>query len=256
MLRLYGSLKLRRMSAKPKARLYTSEPLALGGAVPLTKEQAHYLRNVMRFEPGEEVALFNGRDGEWRGLIAELGKKAGSVGLERQVRQQAAEPDVWLLFAPIKKARMDFVVEKATELGASRVWPVATHRTQSARVNEDRVIAQTIEAAEQCERLTLPEVTPGCSLETALKDWPAERRLFVLDETGQGKPVAETLPAFKGEPAAFLIGPEGGFAQDELEILRSHAAVTSLSLGARILRAETAVVAALSCWQALCGDWQ
>jgi len=244
------------MTNKPRARLYLDVPLEDGGSVPLTKEQAHYLRNVMRFDLDEAVTLFNGRDGEWRGRVAELGKKAGVVALDEQVRSQADESDLWLLFAPIKKARLDFIVEKATELGASVLWPVVTQRTQSGRVNAERMVAQTVEAAEQCERLTLPDVREGCSLEAALQDWPKGRRLFVLDETGQGKPVAETLASFKGKPAAFLIGPEGGFAPDELEILRGHAAVISLSLGSRILRAETAAVAALSCWQGLCGDWQ
>jgi len=244
------------MTTKPRARLYVDAPFDSGGSVPLTKEQAHYLRNVMRFDLDEAVTLFNGRDGEWRGRVAELGKKAGVVALDEQVRRQADEPDLWLLFAPIKKARLDYIVEKATELGASVLWPVVTQRTQSGRVNLERMVAQTVEAAEQCERLTLPEVRQCCSLEAALKDWPEERRLFLLDESGQGKPIAEALSPFQGQPAAFLIGPEGGFAPDELEFLRGHAAVTSLSLGSRILRAETAAVAALSCWQAMGGDWR
>jgi len=244
------------MTKKTRARLYIDCPLAKGGQASLSKDQAHYLRNVMRFELDELVTVFNGRDGEWLGRIAELGKRAGLVILQSQARKQQQEPDIWLLFAPIKKARNDFIVEKATELGVSSLWPVTTQRTQSGRINKDRMITQTVEAAEQCERLTLPEVHDGAVLQKALEDWPADRPLFILDETGDGQEPAKAFPKYAGKPAAILIGPEGGFDPNELEMIKAQPTAISISLGRRILRAETAVVAALSCWQSLCGDWR
>lgn len=248
--------------AKLPARLFTPHDLAPGLAVPLERGQGHYLTHVMRLAEGKAVALFNGRDGEWRATIAEARKHAVVLACETLLRPQRAEPDVWLAFAPLKKTRIDFVVEKATELGASRLIPVFTRHTAAARVNDDRLRAQAIEAAEQCERLSVPEIAEAVTLDRLLADWPAERRLLVLDETGGGQPIATVLAGMHDETGgtsfhhAILIGPEGGFSASELDVLRNLPFVSAVGVGPRILRAETAALAALSCWQALLGDWR
>ena len=241
--------------SKPKARLFIDFPLGPDGVAPLSQGQVHYLRNVMRMTPGNAVSLFNGQDGEWLGEIGELGKRAGTVIARSQTRPQTPEPNLWLLFALIKKDRMGFVLEKATELGVSSLRPVITQHTVVHRLKEERLQAAAIEAAEQSERLTIPETRDAVSLEKALEDWPADRRLFVLDETGGGEPVAAVMAGHQG-PAAILVGPEGGFHKSELEALRQRPYVTFLTLGPRILRADTAALAALTCWQALAGDWK
>jgi 16S rRNA (uracil1498-N3)-methyltransferase len=257
------------MEAKAKIRLFVSAPLAAGGAAALTSDQAHYAGRVMRLGPGDRVRLFNGRDGEWRGRIESLGRKGAAAVVEERLRAQVPEPDAWLLFAPLKKAALDFLIAKATELGVAELRPVMTRRTASERVNVERLRAQAVEAAEQCERLTVPAVRPMLTLERAFGDWPRARpdrgasfiarRLFVADETGGGAPVAE---AFSGAdaatgpqgPVAFLVGPEGGFERSELDALARLPFVTRVALGPRILRAETAALALLACWQALAGD--
>ncbi|MCW9035996.1 MAG: 16S rRNA (uracil(1498)-N(3))-methyltransferase [Rhodospirillales bacterium] len=240
---------------KPKARLFVESPLGDGLCPDLTPGQAHYLRNVMRMEPGNAVITFNGKDGEWLAEVATLGKKNGSLKLINSIRPQGPEPDIWLLFAPIKKTRIDFLVEKATELGVSSLHPVITKRTIVSRVNLERMKANVLEASEQCERLTLPTLVEPQPLAQTIASWSAERTLYVLDETGNGKTIQQTILDAKG-PAALLIGPEGGFAPEELQALLEKPFVTSISLGPRILRADTAAVAALACWQALAGDWQ
>lgn len=249
-------------SPKPAARLFIDDDLAEGFAVQVTRAQSHYLAHVMRVKPGEAVALFNGRDGEWRSRVAEVSRHAVGLVCEAQTRPQAAEPDLWLAFAPLKKTPTDFLVEKATELGAARLIPVFTRHTSAARVNTERLSARAIEAAEQCERLSVPEVAEAVPLDALLSDWPAERPLLVLDETGGGRPIAVELAEMAGRagppwPAhGLLIGPEGGFATSELDGLRKQPFVTSIGVGPRILRAETAALAALACWQALAGDWR
>lgn len=248
--------------SKPAARLFTGHDLGPGLAVPLERGPSHYLTHVMRLAEGEAVALFNGRDGEWRAVIAEARKNAVTLSCETPLRPQAAEPDIWLLFAPLKKTRIDFVVEKATELGAARLIPVFTRHTAAARVNRERLQAHAIEAAEQCERLSVPEVAEAIELDRLLADWPDGRRLLVLDETGGGGPIATVLATLRQEGAgqaphhAILIGPEGGFSANELDVLRNLPFVTPVGVGPRILRAETAALAALACWQALVGDWR
>jgi len=241
--------------SKPKARLYIDFALSLDGVAPLSQGQAHYLRNVMRMSPGDSVTLFNGHDGEWRGEIGDLGKRAGTVIARRQNRPQQHEPDLWLLFALIKKDRMSFVIEKATELGVSSLRPVITQHTVVHRLKDERLRFAAIEAAEQCERLSIPETCEAISLDQALENWPEERQLFVLDETGGGEAIASVMENAPG-PAAILVGPEGGFHKSELEALRQRPYATFLSLGPRILRADTAALAALTCWQALAGDWK
>ncbi len=247
-------------SPKPRARLYVSAALADGVEVGLERSQAHYVTRVMRMTPGETVALFNGRDGEWHAGITSAGRNAVILTCRDQLRPQAPEPDIWLAFAPLKKTPMDFVIEKATELGAARLIPVLTERTSVSRVNLERFQAQAIEAAEQCERLSIPEIAPMAPLATVLSDWPESRHLLVMDETGRGRPIADALresQSSSGGPMdyGFLIGPEGGFSPSELDGLRKHPIVTTVTAGSRILRAETAAVAALACWQALAGDW-
>ncbi|MBI1779313.1 MAG: 16S rRNA (uracil(1498)-N(3))-methyltransferase [Proteobacteria bacterium] len=243
------------MQEKVKARLYVDRDLADGSAVGLGAEQAHYLRNVLRVEAGADVALFNGRDGEWRGHVDGIGKGWASVQLVVQVRPQAAESDLWLVFAPVKRTRIDFVVEKATELGVSALWPVFTRYTQMTRVNLERLKATAVEAAEQSERLTVPELLEPVALAEAIQRWPAGRRLIVCDERGGAPPMVQALDGFR-PPAAMLIGPEGGFADGELDDLAKLDFVSRVGLGPRVLRADTAAIAALSIWQALVGDWR
>jgi 16S rRNA (uracil1498-N3)-methyltransferase len=236
-----------------KIRLYVDQPLALGQAVRMSQDQAHYLTGVMRLAAGAAVLLFNGRDGEWRATLAEAGKRGAVAVCEAQTKPLRLPPDLWLLFAPIKKARTDFIVEKAVELGAARILPVQTRHTNSERIRQDRLQAHAIEAAEQCGATSVPEVTDLQHLDKLLAKWPEDRRLYWCDETAIGQPA--TLTPATG-PAAILIGPEGGFSTEESARLRGKANVTPLSLGPRILRADTAAVAALTLWQAACGDWR
>ena len=236
-----------------KIRLYVDQPLAPGQAVRLTSDQAHYLTGVMRLAAGSPVLLFNGRDGEWRATLAEAGKRGAIAVPDRQTRPLQLPPDLWLLFAPIKKARTDFIVEKAVELGAARILPVQTRHTNSERIRQDRLQAHAVEAAEQCGATYVPQVADLQHLDKLLSKWPDDRRLYWCDETALGQPA--TIAPAQG-PAAILIGPEGGFSAEESAKLRARPNVTPLSLGPRILRADTAAVAALTLWQAACGDWR
>ncbi|MCU0904126.1 MAG: 16S rRNA (uracil(1498)-N(3))-methyltransferase [Tabrizicola sp.] len=236
-----------------KIRLYVDQPLAPGQAVALSQDQAHYLTGVMRLGEGAAILLFNGRDGEWRATLAQAGKRNAVAVCDTQTRPLHLPPDLWLLFAPIKKARTDFIVEKAVELGAARILPVQTRHTNSERIRQDRLQAHAIEAAEQCGATFVPEVTDLQHLDRLLSKWPDDRRLYWCDETAIGQPA--TLAPSEG-PAAILIGPEGGFSAEEAAKLRARPNVTPLSLGPRILRADTAAVAALTLWQAACGDWR
>jgi 16S rRNA (uracil1498-N3)-methyltransferase len=235
-------------------RLFVESDLAASAEVPLDPAQAHYLRNVMRRGPGDAVRVFNGRDGEWRASITSLGKGKGALEVEARTRPQAPEPDLWLLAAPIKRTAIDFVAAKATELGASAIQPVFTRRTAVTRVNALRMRANVIEAAEQCERLTVPDVREAAPLAKLLDAWPKDRRILFADESRTGMPIAEALAAERAnmpEPWAILIGPEGGFAPEELAHIRAVPGVVPVSLGARLLRADTAALAALAVWQAV-----
>ena len=247
--------------SRPKVRLFVVDALDEGEAINVSAAQAHYLQRVMRLSTGDGVALFNGRDGEWIARISAIGKGRCSVVVEGLHRNQRNEPDLWLAFAPVKKARLDFMVEKATELGVSRLWPVFTRHTVAGRVNLERMRANAMEAAEQCERLSVPEICEAVTLDRLIDAWPVERHLLVMDETGSGRPISEALGVFHrplpGEFAGcgILVGPEGGFAPSELDALRKLSFVTLVGLGPRILRADTAALSALVCWQASMGDW-
>jgi len=243
------------MAASLRTRLFVEPPLLAGATVPLRPEQVHYLRNVLRLSPGVELAVFNGRDGEWIARIDELGKERGSVIPDRKLREQTCAPDIWLLFAPIKRDAIDLVSEKASELGASRIWPVLTRHTDVARVNVERLRANALEAAEQSERLCVPTVEEPGDLPKILANWPAERPLIVCAEIGDAKPIADVIAGLPKGPVAILIGPEGGFARSELDMIVAKPFAHPARLGPRILRAETAAFAALTCWQALKGDW-
>ena len=240
-------------------RLFVDAPLGAGDEAVLSANQAHYLRHVLRRGEGDPVLLFNGRDGEWRGRIAALGKSRASARAEMQTRRQESEPDLWLLFAPIKRGPVDLVVEKATELGVSALVPVVTRRTVVGRVNTERLRAIAMESAEQCHRLNVPEVREPRPLAQVLDAWPDGRQLLLCDETGQGRPLAQALAGFddatRKAPWAVLVGPEGGFDPAELDAIKKRTIVTPVTLGRRLLRAETAAMAALACWQALVGDW-
>jgi 16S rRNA (uracil1498-N3)-methyltransferase len=238
-------------------RLYLTDDLTAGGAAALDAKQAHYLKAVMRLGAGDEILVFNGRDGEWRTRIEDLRKKGGAIAIVEQTRAQERGPDLWLAFAPAKRGTPELVARAATELGVSALQPVTTRRTVVGRVNTERLRANAVEAAEQCGRLTVPAVLKPIALDALLADWPAGRRLMLCDESGGGRPVAEALSSQdRHAPWAVLVGPEGGFDPSELDVLGKQPIVTGVGLGPRILRAETAAIAALACWQALIGDWR
>ena len=236
-----------------KIRLYVEQPLGEGQTVPLTRDQAHYLFGVMRQGAGDAVLLFNGREGEWRAEVARAGKRAGTLLVAAQTAAQRDPPDLWLIFAPIKKARTDFIVEKATEMGAARILPVQTDFTNAERIRQDRLQAHAVEAAEQCGGTYVPRVDALQKLGALLDDWPEGRQLMFCDEalagTGPGLRAAGT------GPWAILIGPEGGFSQAERTRLAALPGAHPVALGPRILRADTAAVAALTVWQQAHGDW-
>ncbi len=227
--------------ATTSIRLYTPLALLAGADVPLSAEQAHYLGNVMRLAVGATLRVFNGRDGEWEARLASLSRKAATLQPHTKTREQIRDPDCWLCFALLKRQKTDLVVEKATELGACLIQPLITARTQADHVNLDRLRAIATEAAEQCERLAVPQIRPPLPLAALLAAWPAGRALHLADE----RRTAPLLAPIAG-PAALLIGPEGGFAGPELDAVAAHPFVTRVSLGPRILRAETAAIAGLA----------
>lgn len=237
-----------------KIRLCVTQDLAQGQTIPLAQNQAHYLFGVMRLKPGARVLLFNGRDGEHLAEVIEAGKRKGTLQCLEQTRPLQMPPDLWLLFAPIKKARTDFIVEKAAEMGAAKIMPVQTRYTNSDRIRVDRLQAHALEAAEQCGGTFVPEVTDIQKLDAVLDDWPADRQLIFCDEALVG--AKETLQAQSDvRKWAILIGPEGGFSDEERAKLTALPYVVKISLGPRILRADTAAVAALALWQSTLGDW-
>ncbi|WP_432769088.1 MAG: 16S rRNA (uracil(1498)-N(3))-methyltransferase [Sphingopyxis sp.] len=232
-------------------RLFIDTPLGPESAPVIDGAPAHYLLNVMRLKVGDPLLLFDDRSGEWLASVAEAGRKVLTVRIERQVRARGTVPDLWLCFAPVKKARLDWIIEKATELGVARLQPVITERTIVERVKAERLAAQIVEACEQCGRTALPELAEPVKLPALLRDWPAGRALLFADEAG-GTPLSV---AAAPPPAAILTGPEGGFTDRERELLVACPAVRRIALGPRILRAETAAIAATGIWMAQHGDW-
>lgn len=251
-------------------RLFVDAALEQGAAVSVSPEQAHYLLHVLRMKQGEEIRLFNGRDGEWKSSLGAETKKGLMISVEKPLRVQKEEPDLWLCCAPIKKAHFDYMIEKATELGVAAIQPVLTSRTQVREVNAQRCRGIAIEAAEQSERLNVPDIREPITLEAFANAWrenltSSDRRLIVCAEWGEAVPVQQALAGLAGSrnkslpqarsAAAIVIGPEGGFAAEELALLGGIPRSIFARLGPRILRADTAALSALACWQAQCGDW-
>jgi 16S rRNA (uracil1498-N3)-methyltransferase len=236
-------------------RLFVEAELGASRRIELSREQGHYLRHVLRLGDGADILVFNGRDGEWRARLASDGRRASSIEALEQMRPQSAPSDIHLLFAPLKHARLDYMVQKAVEMGASRLAPVITHRTQVARVNLERMRANAIEAAEQCGILSLPDIVAPMPLPQAISSLEPQRRLVFCDESADHHDAIAALKSLEPGPLAVLIGPEGGFDENERRLLAARTATTRLSLGPRIMRADTAAVAALAVVQACIGDW-
>jgi 16S rRNA (uracil1498-N3)-methyltransferase len=245
---------------RTETRLYLDDDLAEGREIGLDHARAHYLRSVLRLTRGAVLAVFNARDGEWRARIDGLGKGWCSLEVRERLREPGPEPDIWLVFAPIKRARIDFLAEKATELGVAVLQPVMTRFTAVSRVNIERLAANAREAAELCGRLSVPEVRPPVDLMALMARWRRDRRLLVCAEAGPAQPIGVVLGAAAGEPAAgswaVMTGPEGGYAESELDALRQLPFVIPVGLGPRVLRADTAALVALASWQAQLGDGQ
>lgn len=239
-----------------KIRLFVNASLHEGASVPLDGDQAHYLFAVMRQTAGARIAVFNGRDGEWIAEIVKAEKRRGLLVARTAGQPQRHLPDLWLLFAPIKKTRTDFIVEKAAELGVARIQPVFTRHTNSERLRIDRLRAHAIEAAEQCGETTVADVAEPARLGALLDSWDPARRIVFCDERRSAGPAAAALAAATDGPWAILIGPEGGFAPEEFERLANMDCVLPVSLGPRVLRADTAAVAAITLWQSMRGDWR
>jgi 16S rRNA (uracil1498-N3)-methyltransferase len=243
-------------------RLFVEAPLAAGAILPLDRDQANYLVNVLRMKPGATVLVFNGQDGEWRAELAVAGRKSVNLEVTERAREQTAAGDLHYLFAPLKHARLDYMMQKAVELGVSRLQPVTTRRTQSERVNSARMRANAIEAAEQCGILTIPDIGAPLTFDAFASQWDASRLLVFCDEDADVKDPVAALGAARGGgilgtmPVSVIVGPEGGFADEERDALMGLPNVVRLSLGPRILRADTAAVAALTLVQAVLGDWR
>ncbi len=236
-------------------RLFVDAPLTEGASVALSREQAHYLLTVLRMREGEAILIFNGRDGEWRARLTPEGRKAATLHCVAQTRPQPEPADLHYLFAPLKAARLDYMVQKAVEMGASRIRPVLTRFTQVSRLNPERMQANAIEAAEQCGILSLPEMDPEAKLAAVMASMEPDRLLVFCDEdVPVSDPVAALRMAAPARKLAVLVGPEGGFAEEERALILAHARHVRLSLGPRILRADTAAVAALALVQATLGD--
>ena len=237
-------------------RLYCEAELTKQAVISLGDNQAHYLRSVVRMAIGDAVLVFNGRDGEWLAEITELGKKRAALVLQTQTRQQDEANDIMLLLAPIKRDRLDYLAQKATEMGASHLLPVVTKRTQNSKLNIERLQANAIEAAEQCNLLHVPKVEAPSRLDHVLADWPADRCIIFCDEHADLEQGLSDLQRLKGQKIAILIGPEGGFDEEERAVLLARKDTLAISLGPRILRADTALVAALALVQSQIGDWR
>jgi len=237
-------------------RLFVPKPLAAGADIAPSSDQARYLTGVMRRAVGDEIALFNGMGGEWRAVVAEVSKRGCVLRVEELLRPQETSPDLDLVIALVKRTRLETIVEKATELGARRIRLAITRFTNADHTNVDRLRAIAIEAAEQTGRLDVPEIVAPEKLDRLLADWASDRRLMFCDEAGDARPVLNALADSEASPWAVLIGPEGGFSAEERDQLRELPYVTPVTLGPRILRADTAAISALTLWQAASGDWR
>lgn len=245
------------MKKTPKIRLYVKQDLDKGNFSDLEKDQAHYLKNVMRKKISEQILVFNGRDGEWLAEIVDINNKGGDLNLLEQTKEQVEIPDIWLIFAKVKRNPTEFIAQKATELGVTKLLPVFTENSEAKSVNIERLRQIVTEAAEQCERVCVPEIEGAKKLTDLLNGWNEERKIVMCDESGGGEPMLDTLKGYgKDEKWAILIGPEGGFSKTELENLRELPFIVPVGLGPRILKAETAAISALTCWQSALGDWQ
>jgi 16S rRNA (uracil1498-N3)-methyltransferase len=237
-------------------RLFVEDDLGAGSLIECSPQQANYILNVMRLASGDGVLLFNGRQGEWLAVIAEVAKRRCTLRCERQTRAQQTAPDLHYLFAPLKHSRLDYMVQKATEMGASRLQPVITRRTIASRVNSERMRSNAVEASEQCNILWVPDVAEPKRLELLLKEWDPRRRLVFCDEAAPVADPVAVLRALAPGPLAVIVGPEGGFAPEERAALKDAAFAIPVSLGPRIMRADTAAVAALALVNATLGDWR
>jgi 16S rRNA (uracil1498-N3)-methyltransferase len=236
-------------------RLFVKSKLQAAGEIALTPDQAHYLGNVLRLKPGDKILVFNGADGEWCASLSDIGKKKATIKVEHQTRAQDEGPDLHYIFAPIKRGRLDYMAQKATEMGASVLQPVITRRTIAERVNAGRLQANAVQAAEQCGILSVPEVRAPQKLSKLLKQWDRDRLLIFADEAAATASPVEALGAQARRPLAVLIGPEGGFEPEERALLLRQTYVMPLSLGPRLMRADTAAVACLALVNAVLGDW-
>ncbi len=240
--------------ASPKIRLFVQQPFAVGARVTLTENQSHYLAQVMRQKSGDSVAIFNGEDGVWRAEISAITKRNVTVIVQEKIMPQGSCPDLWLAFAPIKQ-HTERLVEKAVELGVSKIMHTIMQHSVVRSVNDEKLLAHAIEAAEQCERHDVPEFVGYTNLGALLAAWPEDRILLHADETGGGKSLAALLPELKGKKLGVLVGPEGGFSAEERKAIAAHSCARGCGMGPRILRADTAVSAALAAVQCYAGDW-
>ena len=236
-------------------RLYTKEELIVNKTIILDENQTHYIKNVVKYTIGDDICCFDNQNGEFLCQITAINKKTTDLLVKEKLKDYTSCPDIWLLFAPLKKDKTDFVIEKATELGCRKIIPTITKYTITSNVKTSRYIAQSIEAAEQCRRTDIPEITEAINIKELLQNWDNQRTLFFMDETLESKNFLQTLKENPTEKSAILVGPEGGFSEDELSLLRNLPFCKGATLGPRILRAETAATSALSCWQLISGDW-
>jgi len=237
-------------------RLFVTAALNSGATVILNDGQTHYLLHVLRAKAGDRVLLFNGREGEWQAEIATPSKRGIALTIGARTAPHADVPDLWLVFAPVKKTPSDYLAQKATELGVSKLQPVFTRRTIVSRINDERLLANAVEAAEQSGRMTVPQIGAALPLDKLIAAWPRDRSLYFCDEGGDALPLADATRGAGADAAAILTGPEGGFDPAEREMLRAQPFVTPVSLGPRILRADTAALAAVTIWQSVKGDWR
>ena len=244
---------------KSRTRIYTEKKLILGDIVEISSAKFHHVSRVLRIKKGDIVSLFNCLDGEFLAEVVFLKKRSCDAKIIKRIRKEELQNDIWILFAPIKKIRLDFLIQKVTELGVSGIFPVFTRNTIVSRVSQQRMKTYAISASEQTDRLSVPEIFSSAKLTKVIDRWPQGRKLLVCDETGNGKSMIETLSMKTFDNVsqwAILIGPEGGFEKTEIEFLANQNFVTLVSLGPRLLRADTAAIASLSCWQSVRGDWK